>query len=267
MKYPVLGLLAVTLAACGTSAATPPEPARTAALTLCTNAPYDPFEFEQDGRIVGFDVDLAGLVAERTGRPLKVLNIPFEDIQNGKALREGTCELAAAGLTITEERRERVDFSVPYFEATQAFLTRKGSKVSSLDDLDDERVGVQSGTTGVDYVRGQGLEPVEYDDSMEQLIALQTDQVDVLVQDRPVIAVWMTKFKLSKELKLIASLDTGEQYGMAVRKGDTRLLSTVNQTLAEAREDGSYERLYRQWFGTKPPKRDEGTRPEGPGSV
>ncbi|MFI6479675.1 transporter substrate-binding domain-containing protein [Nonomuraea sp. NPDC050663] len=243
-------LLSLSLAtACGTAGQQ--DTTTSNALKLCTNAPFDPFEFEQDGTIVGFDIDLAGLVAKAAGRPLEVVNVDFDAISDGSALREGRCDLAAAGITITEERQRQVDFSKPYFEASQALLTRKKSKVKSLKDAD--QVGVQAGTTGLDYVRQEGLEPVEYDDSMEQLLALQTDEVDALVQDRPVVAVWLTKFKLSGELKLIGSLDTGEEYGMAVRKGDA-LLGTVDQALDAAKHDGTYERLYKQWFGGEPPE-------------
>lgn len=243
------GALIVALAACSGQ---PAQPQADGKLTMCTNAPYDPFEFEDNGKIVGFDVDLVGLVAKATGQQLEVVNTDFDAIQNGSALRNGTCEIAAAGLTITDQRRRDLDFSAPYFDATQAVMTKKGSKIHSLDDVKQGKVGVQTGTTGLDFVKSKGLESVRYDDSLQQLIALQTGQVDALVQDRPVIAVWLTKLKLGGELKVADSLETGEQYGIAVRKGDAKLLTSVDKALSTAKADGSYAQLYTKWFGVKP---------------
>lgn len=244
------GALIVALAACSGQ---PAQPQADGKLTMCTNAPYDPFEFDQNGKIVGFDVDLVDLVAKQLGQPVEVVNTDFDAIQSGAVLRDGTCEIAAAGLTITDERKKSLDFSAPYFDATQAVMTKKGSKIRSLDDVDKGKVGVQRGTTGLDYVKGRGLEAVPFDDSLQQLIALQTGQVDALVQDRPVVAVWMTKLKLGAELRVADNLETGEQYGIAVRKGDHKLLATVDSALKKAKSDGTYEQLYTKWFGVKPP--------------
>ncbi|MFI6324160.1 transporter substrate-binding domain-containing protein [Nonomuraea sp. NPDC050556] len=244
------GALILALVACAAEPAT--NPSADGKLTMCTNAPYDPFEFDDNGKIVGFDVDLVGLVAKETGQQLEVVNTDFDAIQNGSALRNGTCEIAAAGLTITDQRKRDLDFSAPYFDATQAVMTRKGSKIHSLDDVKQGKVGVQTGTTGLDFVKSKGLESVKYDDSLQQLIALQTGQVDALVQDRPVIAVWLTKLKLGGELKVADSLETGEQYGIAVRKGDAKLLTSVDKALSTAKANGSYAQLYTRWFGVKP---------------
>ncbi|MFI6499379.1 ABC transporter substrate-binding protein [Nonomuraea typhae] len=240
------GLALLALAACGTERVRPGTPPGT--LTMCTNVPYEPFEFEQNGTVVGFDVDLVALVAAELKQRLKVVNVEFDDIQDGSALTDGTCDLAAAGITITEERRKRLDFSTPYFEASQAVLVRQNSRLKKLKDAKG-KVGVQRGTTGADYARKQGLAPVEYDDSLQQLIGLQAGHVEALIQDRPVIALWLTKLKLGKELRLLESLETGEHYGIAVRKGNGVLLRTVDAVLERARKDGTYERLRDRWLG------------------
>ncbi|MFD9942305.1 ABC transporter substrate-binding protein [Nonomuraea sp. NPDC059023] len=240
------GLALLALAACGTERVRHGDPS--GALTMCTNTPYEPFEFEQEGVIVGFDVDLVSLVAQELRRPLKVVSVEFDSIQNGSALNDGTCDLAAAGITITAERKKNLDFSTPYFEASQAVLVRRDSKLKKLTGA-KIKVGVQTGTTGADYAREKGLTVVEYDDSLQQLIGLQAGHVDALIQDRPVIALWLTKLKLGKELKLLESLETGEEYGIAVRKGNTELLRTVDTVLERARKDGTYARLRDKWLG------------------
>lgn len=112
-------------------------------LTTCTHLPYPPFEFERGGEIVGFDVDLVNLVAQRLGVRQEIVDTPFETIKTGADLNAGKCDIAATGLTITEERKKNLDFSVGYFDATQAVLARKGSAIRSLDDLKGKRLGAR----------------------------------------------------------------------------------------------------------------------------
>src|SRR5690606_39337498 len=94
-----------------------------------------PFQFNQDGKVVGFDVDIVDLVAKKLGVTQEILDIDFAVIKSGAALNAGRCDLAAAGMTITEERKQNIDFSVPYFDATQALMAKKGSGITSLEDV------------------------------------------------------------------------------------------------------------------------------------
>ena len=96
-------------------------------LTVCTHLPYEPFQFKKGGEVVGFDVDLMDLVAEDLELEQEIVNTPFETIETGQAMATGKCDIAAAGMTITEERDQVIDFSDPYFEATQALLVTKGA--------------------------------------------------------------------------------------------------------------------------------------------
>ena len=98
-------------------------------LTVCTHLPYEPFQYNKGGEIVGFDVDLMDLVADDLGLKQEIVNTPFETIETGQAMSTGKCDIAAAGMTITEERDQVIDFSDPYFEATQALLVKKLSLI------------------------------------------------------------------------------------------------------------------------------------------
>src|SRR3712207_3105374 len=104
-------------------------------LTVCTSLPYKPFEFKQGGEIVGFDMDLMKKVAEANDLEMEITVTGFEGIQSGQALNSGTCDIAAAGMTITPEREKAIDFSDPYFDASQALLT-KDESLDSLEALD-----------------------------------------------------------------------------------------------------------------------------------
>lgn len=225
-------------------------------LTTCTHLPYPPFQFEQGGKVVGFDVDLVDLVAKKLGVTQQIVDTPFEGIKSGQDLNTGKCDIAAAGMTITEERKKVIAFSDPYFDATQALLVKTGSGIDSLDDLKGKRLGVQSGTTGKDYVdknKPAGVRVTEFEDLGTELQALGTGQVDAIVNDLPVLLHHIKNNPGAFEVT--AEFDTGEQYGFGIKKdGNAELLKTVNQVLADARSDGTYDRLYEKWFGRKPSK-------------
>ncbi|MFC4585608.1 ABC transporter substrate-binding protein [Sphaerisporangium corydalis] len=269
-----IGALAVSaaclLSACGggstsseTSASTAPSGGTSASaiklinpgkLTTCTNLPYEPFQFKQGDKVVGFDVDIVDLAAKKLGVTQDIVDIDFAVIKSGAALNAGKCDVAAAGMTITPERQKNLLFSEPYFDATQALLAKKGSGVKSLDDVKAKglKLGAQASTTGLDYVKGKGLNPTEFADSPKELLGLQSGQADVIVQDIPVVLTWLKKPEIADKFELAASLDTGEQYGVGMKMGNDALAKVLNDAITAAKSDGTYEQIYVKWFGKKP---------------
>jgi polar amino acid transport system substrate-binding protein len=225
-------------------------------LTVCTNIPYEPFQFKDaSGKIVGFDVDIVDLAAKKLGVTQEIVDIDFAVIKSGAAMAAKKCDVAAAGMTITPDRQKNIDFSVPYFDATQALLAKKGTGATSLADVKTKglKLGAQASTTGLEYVKKQGFDPTEYADSAKELLALQAGQADVIVQDLPVVLTWLKKPEVAEKFELIGSLDTGEQYGIGLKKGaDPVLLKTINDEIAKAKQDGTYEQIFVKWFGKKP---------------
>lgn len=220
-------------------------------LTNCTGLPYEPFEFEQGGKIVGFDVDLVDLVAKELGVTQEVIDTPFDGIQSGADLNSGKCDLAAAGMTITDTRKQNFDFSDPYFDATQALVVKTGSGISDLAQLKGKKLAVQNGTTGQEYAQQNApdAELVVFEDLGLLLTAVETGQVDAGINDNGVLYDWVkdkTDFEVSKEF------NTGEQYGIGVRKGNTALLDKINSVLSTAKSSGEYDTIYERWFGKKP---------------
>ena len=220
-------------------------------LTTCTHLPYPPFQSEIDGKVQGFDVSLIDLVAKDLGVKQKVLDTPFENFKTGAFLNSGDCDLAAAGMTITEERKKNVDFSDPYFDATQALLVAKGSGISSLADAKAKKVqlGAQAQTTGEDYVKSQGFDPVSFESSDAVLNGLRSGQVKAVVIDYPVVQGWLKNKANADAFQVADNINTGEQYGFTVKKGNTKLLAAVNKALADAKADGTYKKLYEKWIG------------------
>jgi len=253
--------MAMLVTGCGSGSSTGPATAAggvklvaAGKLTTCTHLPYAPFQSNEGGKVVGFDIDMIDLVAKKLAVTQTVVDTPFEGIKSGQDLNTGKCDIAAAGMTIKPERAKVLDFSVPYFKATQALLVRKGAGISSLDAFKGKKLGVQSGTTGKDYVTSKkvaGLTPTEFEDLATLQQALATNQIDGAVDDLP---VWTNFVKKNPgKFEISAEFDTGEEYGFAVKKGgNPELLKTVNEVITGAKADGRYDTIYKKWFGTKP---------------
>ncbi|WP_420803254.1 ABC transporter substrate-binding protein [Streptomyces spiramyceticus] len=223
-------------------------------LTTCTHLPYPPFQFEQSGKVVGFDVALIDLVAKNLKVEQEIRDTPFENFKTGAFLNSGECDLAAAGMTITDERKKNVDFSVPYFDATQALLASKKSGVKSLADVKSmkKKLGAQAETTGESYATGQGFDPVAFESSDAVLNGLRTGQVDAVVIDYPVVQGWLKDKANADQFVLGQNIETGEQYGFSVKKGNDKLRAAIDKAIKDAKADGTYKKLYEQWIGPLP---------------
>ncbi|MGW7528107.1 transporter substrate-binding domain-containing protein [Streptomyces sp. NPDC054783] len=220
-------------------------------LTTCTHLPYPPFQSEINGKVQGFDVSLIDLVAKNLGVKQQIVDTPFENFKTGAFLNSGQCDLAAAGMTITPERKKNVDFSDPYFEATQAVLVDKSSGINSLADVKakGKKLGAQAQTTGEDYVKGKGYDPISFESSDAVLNGLRTGQVQAVVIDYPVVQGWLKDKANAAKFKVVDNLKTGEQYGFTVKKGNTALREAIDKALKDAKADGTYKKIYEQWIG------------------
>ena len=253
-----LALVAVAslgLTACGSSEGGGDESGMNLAspgtLTVCSDIPYPPFEFEKDGKYTGFDMDLMREIAKGMDLKMSVKDVGFDGLQSGAALNAGTCDIGASAMTITEEREKNLDFSDPYYDSLQSLLVPKGSDIKDIKDLSGKTVGVQQGTTGEQYAKDNvpsDAEVKSYPSDAELFPALQSGGVDVVLQDLPVNLGHTQggKFTIAQEY------DTSEQYGFAVKeKGSEELLKAVNKELKQLREDGAYDKLYDQYFSEK----------------
>lgn len=262
----LLPALAIAVAGCGED--TPPASQPTGGgdappqvqlvqpgkLLNCTGLPYKPFEYEEGGKVIGFDIDLIDLVAKKLNVTQEVIDTPFDGIQSGTDFNAGKCDLSSAGMTITDTRKQNIDFSDPYFDATQALVAKKGSGNNDLGALGGKKLGVQNSTTGQEYAtkNAPGAELVVFEDLGLLLQAVETGAVDAGINDNGVLYDWVkekTDFEVAKEF------DTGEQYGIGLKKGNTELLKVINDVIAEAKSSGEYDKIYEKWFGKKPEKK------------
>jgi len=221
-------------------------------LTWCTSLPYEPFEFQQGDEVVGFEVDLMALIGQRLAVTPTVVATAFEGIQSGTDLNVGTCDIAAAAMTITPTREQNFDFSEPYFDASQALLVRADSGITTVEQLAGRNVGVQNGTTGQTYAQENvpGANLIVFEDLGLLNTSIQTGQVDAVISDNGPSLRFATQ---NPEFTVATEFDTGEQYGMGVRTGNAALLEVVNEVLATSRTDGTYDAAYEKWFGSAVP--------------
>lgn len=218
-------------------------------LTICTHLPYEPFEFTDGGEVVGFDPDVLKVAADAEGLDTEVVDIGWETIVSGEALNTGQCDVAAGAMTITDEREAVMDFSDPYFEATQALLVKKGSGIASLEDLAGKSVAVQDGTTGADYVRENAPEDtkiVSFEDAALMQQAVKTGKVDAGVNDNGLLNYFVSQ---NPDVEVASEFQTGESYGFSVKKdSNDGLLKVINDAI----DSDEYDAVYEKWFGSAP---------------
>ena len=215
-------------------------------LQVGSDLDFEPFEFiDEDGEPAGFDMDLIDDIGERLGVEVEIVNVAFDTLIT--QLEAGEYDAVISAMTITEDRAERVDFTEPYFAANQALVTQEDGDIAGVDDLAGADVGVQAGTTGLDYATENFTESeiVEFPGTPEAFTALESDQVDAVFIDLPVASEHAER---SDALALVDEVDTDEEYGIAVQQGNDALLSALNDAIADILDDGTYEDIYSQWF-------------------
>jgi ABC-type amino acid transport substrate-binding protein len=260
-SFVLLAMLIASLliAACGGAATTPTEaPAAEPAaaplkIKVGTNAEYRPFEFvDENGAVVGFDIDLMNAIAKAAGFEVEFVNTRWDGIF--VALAQGEFDAVQSAATITDERKQTVNFSDPYFLAGQGLAVKQGSPIAGLADIDGKRVGVQLGTTGDIWAsENTGAEVVRFDEITLAMQALANGDVDAVLNDAPVSA---DIIKANPELGLVmlSEIYTSEEYGIAVNKDRAAVLEAINRGLAAVRASGEYDTIYEKWFGMKPPQ-------------
>jgi polar amino acid transport system substrate-binding protein len=217
-----------------------------------TDATFAPFEtLNQKKEIVGFDADLIKLVAQKSGLKIKLVNTPWEGLFAG--LNTGDRDIVVAAVTITPERKASMDFSEPYFEAKQLIIVRDGSKISSLAELKNKKIGVQTGTTGDTVVQkafGKTNSNIRrYENIVLALTELRDGGIEAVVADNGVVNNYLANNKNTKLRTIDDSSFSKEYYGIAVKKGNKALLDQLNKGLAASKADGSYQKIYQQYFG------------------
>ena len=232
-------------AAAETEAAAAVKTVQEGKLVMCTNAEFPPYEYHDNNTIVGIDADICAAIAEKMGLELEIEDIAFDSII--PEISSGKADIGAAGMTVTEDRKQNVDFSETYAKASQVIIVTENSEVKGFDDLKGKKVGVQTGTTGDIYVTGDlGDECVErYAKGMEAVQALSQTKIDAVVIDGEPAKKYISEVP---GLKILDESYTDEEYAIAIRKGNTELLDAVNKAIGELKADGTLDAIVAKYI-------------------
>lgn len=220
-----------------------------------TDATYPPFGFKDEatGALTGFDIDIIQAIGKEENLKVEVENLNFDGLL--PALESGNINVAISDMTITKERAAQVDFSDPYYKAgTGLVVGIDNNTIHSFKDLEGKRIGVSIGSTGAEVAHTiKDGQVREFNTIVDAFLELKNGGIDVVLNDTPVNQYYIdTKGKNSAKI-------VGEDYdvqplGIAVKKGNTELLSKINKGLAKIKENGQYAVIYKKWFGVEPPK-------------
>jgi len=245
--------LALALTACGSddsgTTASGADLITAGTLTVCSDVPYPPFEdFDKSSPsgFKGFDMDISQAIADGLDLKLKVKDSSFDSLESGLALNSDQCDMVASAMTITDARKKNLDFSDGYYDSAQSLLVPDGSDITSIDDLAGKKVGVQQGTTGKSYTEENAPDAkiVTFPSDAEMYAAIKAGQVDALLQDLPV----NVDHAKDGGFQVVETYTTDEQYGFAIKKGNTELVNDVNEQLQKMHDDGSYDTIYNSYF-------------------
>ena len=217
-------------------------------LVMVTNAEFPPFEYVTDeangvvGEFAGVDVAIAKAIADSLGKELKIQNMEFTSVL--LAIPQGKADFAAAGITANDERRESMDFSDPYYVATQYIIVAEdNADIASAADLMDKAVGVVETYTGEMICRDMGIANLtSFKRGVEAVNELKNGKLDAVVIDSHT-ALALIAANADVALKYVADADAfeTEEYAIAVQKGNTELLDAINEVLAQLKADGTID--------------------------
>lgn len=204
------------------------------------------------GEVEGFDIDIAKAIAKQIlGDETKVELKEVTSKTRIPMLQNGDIDIIIATMTITDERKEQVDFSDVYFEAGQSLLVKNDSAITGLESLDGVKVLAVKGSTSAQNIREKApkAEVLEFDNYQDAFTALKAGKGDALTTDN-IILIGMQQ--TDNNYKLVGGNFTSEPYGMAIRKGDKAFVEEVNKLLKKLKDSGEYDTLHEKWLGSKP---------------
>jgi glutamine transport system substrate-binding protein len=254
----LMAITALIVSACGTSksneASGTGSDGQKKELRVVTDAAYAPFEYMEGDKIVGFDIDFLKAVAKEAGYELKIENVGWDPIF--VEIKSKRADIAVSSITINDDRKQTYDFSLPYFLSTNKILVREDSDIKTAADLKGKVVAVQNGTTGqeaMDKLLGKNSKDIKkFDNNNLAIMEMLSGGADAVVADNGVVEVY-AKNNPKEKLKVIE--DSGsfeaEFYGLLFPKG-TELKTDFDKAIKKVFENGTYEKIYQEWFGQKP---------------
>jgi glutamine transport system substrate-binding protein len=262
LLFLVMMAMILMLSACGTSQTSKKEDTNGSGsekeeqktLRVVTDAAYAPFEYQDKGKIVGFDIDVINAVAKEAGYNLDIVHVGWDPVFI--EIGQGSADVGISSITINDERKQSYDFSLPYFLSTNKILVPEDSDIQSAADLKGKVVAVQKGTTGdaaVEGILGKNHKDIKkFDDNNLAILELINGGADAVVADNGVIEAYAAN---NPDKKLVVRGDSGtfeaEFYGMLFPQG-SEVVADFNKAIKTIFENGTYTEIYQKWFGQDP---------------
>lgn len=215
-------------------------------LTVGTNAEYHPFEYLDNGKVTGFDIELIGEVAKILSKEIKIENMSFDGLL--PALQSKKIDLVIAGMASTEDRKKNVNFSEVYYQTQdqRLIVVSNNAAISNVASLKGKKAGVMLGFTSDTYLSAMPeIELSRFNGAGEAIMALKSGKIDAIMLDADPTRGYLTE---NPDLKDYAVENTAEAYAIALRKEDTVLLEQINKALAELRANGVYDTIFNKYF-------------------
>lgn len=219
---------------------------------VASDTSFVPFEFKENGEYVGFDIDLINAIADEVGFEIDLKTTNFDGIIPG--LQTGSFDMAIAGISIKEDRKQKVDFSDPYYESgLRIGVPIDNDTINGIEDLEGKTIATRLGSTSADFIKEniEGAIPNEYEQLDQAYLAVENGSADAILYDAPNVAYYI-QTKGQDTLKIVGDLYQAENYGIAFAKGQEELVEKVNGALATLKENGTYDEIYEKWFGETP---------------
>lgn len=213
-------------------------------IILGADTTFPPFESEQNGQVVGFDIDLMKAIAKKENLNLKIKTMQFNGII--PALKTGQLNAAVAGMTITKDRMQNVKFSNAYYKSGLSVLVKKDSDIKGFKDLKGHLVATKKATSSVDYLQEHGMNKIkQFQNINDAYQTLESGGADAVLFDNPVNIDFKSK---KNNVKIVGGLLTGEYYGVAVSEKNPELVKKINDGLAKIKKDGTYKKLFDKYL-------------------
>ena len=235
-----LVMLVFAFAACGDTATKTEETAPAEEIVFGTNAEFPPFEFVSANGVIGefdgIDIAIADQIAKENGMTASISNMEFDSLL--VALQNGQVDAVIAGMTVTEEREETVDFSTPYYQATQVMIVKEDSDIAKATDMADKTIAVIQGYTGETCVVEMGYKYTSFKKGTDAIMELVNGKADVVVIDSATASKYVTD---NEGLKIVEDSEAfaSEEYAIAVAEGNTELLDKINASIEKMLEAGT----------------------------
>ena len=233
----LLAMLALLAAGCGGSQEAPKKAETEKVLRVGTEPAFAPFEFQKEGsdEFTGFDMDLIRAIGTKLGYKVEISSMGFD---------------ALIPMSITDERKKVVVFSDPYYTSGLIVMVKKDDDtIKGFSDLEGKRIAVQIGTTGANKAgEVKNAKVTAFNDNTAAAMELKNGGADAVINDSPVLKYYLQQGG-SADAKVVGAVMNSEDYGIAVKKGNDKLAAEINKALAEMKQNGEYDKLYKTWFG------------------